>query len=56
MSDNYINVASPSYPSTRMRRNRKTNWSRRLIEENRFSVNDLILPIFITDGDKKNCC
>ena len=53
MSNNYINIASSSYPSTRMRRNRKTNWSRRLIEENRFSVNDLILPIFITDGDKK---
>ena len=42
-----------SYPNTRMRRNRQTNWSRRLIEENRLSVNDLILPIFITDGDKK---
>ena len=53
MSNNYINVASPSYPSTRMRRNRQTNWSRRLIEENRLSVNDLILPIFITDGHKK---
>ena len=53
MSNNYINVASPSYPNTRMRRNRQTNWSRRLIEENRLSVNDLILPIFITDGDKK---
>ena len=53
MSNNYINIASSSYPSTRMRRNRRTNWSRRLIEENRLSVNDLILPIFITDGDKK---
>ena len=53
MSNNYINVSSPSYPNTRMRRNRQTNWSRRLIEENRLSVNDLILPIFITDGDKK---
>ena len=53
MSNNYINTASPSYPSTRMRRNRQTNWSRRLIEENRLSVNDLILPIFITDSDKK---
>ena len=53
MSNNYINIASSSYPSTRMRRNRRTNWSRRLIEENRLSVNDLILPIFITDGHKK---
>jgi len=39
-----------SYPNTRLRRNRKTNWSRRLIEENSLSVNDLIWPIFIKDG------
>jgi len=39
-----------SYPNTRLRRNRKTDWSRRLIEENSLSVNDLIWPIFIKDG------
>tara|TARA_B110000438_G_C15745304_1_gene620437 strand:+ start:126 stop:1118 length:993 start_codon:yes stop_codon:yes gene_type:complete len=38
------------YPNTRLRRNRKTDWSRRLIEENSLSVNDLIWPIFIKDG------
>ena len=39
-----------SYPNTRMRRNRKTDWSRRLIRESDLSPNDLIWPIFIKDG------
>lgn len=34
----------------RMRRNRRTNWSRRLVQENSISVSDLIWPIFIKDG------
>ena len=38
------------YPSLRLRRNRKFDWTRRLIRENDLSANDLILPIFITDG------
>ena len=42
-----------SYPSVRLRRNRKYNWSRRLVSENNLSVSDLILPIFVTDGKKK---
>ena len=44
-----------SYPSTRLRRNRKTEWSRRLVSENTLSPNDLIWPIFLTDGkNQKN--
>ena len=44
-----------SYPGTRLRRNRKTEWSRRLVSENRLSPNDLIWPIFLTDGkNQKN--
>ena len=39
-----------SYPSTRLRRNRKENWSRRLTQENTLSTNDLIWPIFICEG------
>ena len=39
-----------SYPSTRLRRNRKTEWSRRLVSENRLSANDLIWPIFLKEG------
>ena len=41
------------YPSVRLRRNRKSSWARRLVEENNLTVNDLILPIFVTDGKKK---
>ncbi len=41
------------YPSLRMRRNRKYNWSRRLIRENQLSTNDLILPIFLNEGKNK---
>ena len=39
-----------SYPSVRLRRNRKTDWSRRLVAENSLSTNDLIWPIFIREG------
>jgi len=39
-----------SYPDVRLRRNRKTDWSRRLVSENNLSPNDLIWPIFIRDG------
>ena len=39
-----------SYPTTRLRRNRKKDWTRRLIQENDLSANDLIWPIFITEG------
>ena len=41
------------YPSLRLRRNRKFSWIRRLIRENDLSSNDLILPIFLTDGRNK---
>src|SRR5215203_4465381 len=34
----------------RLRRMRKADWSRRLVQENRLSVDDLIWPIFIIDG------
>jgi delta-aminolevulinic acid dehydratase/porphobilinogen synthase len=36
--------------SRRLRRMRKADWSRRLVQENRLSVDDLIWPIFIVDG------
>jgi len=41
------------YPAVRLRRNRKYNWSRRLVTENNLAVNDLILPIFVTEGKNK---
>ena len=39
-----------SYPKVRLRRNRKTDWSRRLVRENTLSSNDLIWPIFVREG------
>ena len=36
----------------RMRRNRRTDWSRRMVRENHLSVDDLIWPLFVLDGDK----
>ena len=41
------------YPNLRLRRNRKANWTRRLVEESNLSCNDLILPIFLIDGKNK---
>ena len=35
-----------------MRRNRKADWIRRLVSEHNLSVSDLILPLFVKDGDK----
>jgi porphobilinogen synthase len=36
----------------RMRRNRRADWSRRLVRESRLTVDDLIWPIFLVDGKK----
>ena len=42
-----------AYPQTRMRRNRRTDWSRRMTRENNLSVDDLIWPVFVQDGDNQ---
>ena len=42
-----------NYPNLRLRRSRKNDWSRRLIQENTLSASDLILPIFLIDGKNK---
>ena len=41
------------FPSVRMRRNRKSGWSRRLVAENVLTPADLIWPIFVTEGRGK---
>jgi porphobilinogen synthase len=40
----------PSFPAIRMRRNRRDDWSRRLVSEHSVTVNDLIYPVFVTEG------
>jgi porphobilinogen synthase len=37
----------------RPRRNRQTDWARRLVRETVLTTNDLIWPIFIIDGEKR---
>ena len=41
------------FPNTRLRRIRNSKWIRRLVAENELSINDLILPIFIHEGNNK---
>jgi len=41
---------SGRYPQTRLRRLRRYDWSRRLMAENRLSVDDLIWPLFVHEG------
>ena len=42
-----------SYPYTRMRRARATNFARRLVRESALSANDLILPLFVVEGSQQ---
>src|SRR5688572_20236367 len=42
-----------SFPSSRMRRLRRHDWSRRLVSESTLSPNDFIWPIFLIDGKNK---
>jgi len=47
-----MNAPAPNqFPAVRPRRNRRTDWSRRLVREHQLSVNDLILPVFVREGD-----
>ena len=46
-------IITGKYPNLRLRRSRKFNWSRRLVQENNLSYSDLVLPIFLTEGKNK---
>ena len=39
-----------SFPTTRLRRNRRHDWSRRLVRENTLTPDDLIWPVFVCEG------
>jgi porphobilinogen synthase len=41
----------PGFPRTRLRRNRRHDWSRRLVRENRLVADDLIWPVFVREGN-----
>ncbi|MCL4116725.1 UNVERIFIED_CONTAM: hypothetical protein GTU68_035402 [Idotea baltica] len=42
-----------TYPSSRLRRNRSDEFSRRLVRENTLQIEDLILPVFILEGHNR---
>lgn len=44
---------SSQFPQKRMRRNRRDDFSRRLVRENYLRVDDLIYPVFVLDGSKR---
>ncbi|QDP02720.1 porphobilinogen synthase [Thalassotalea sp. PS06] len=41
------------FPARRMRRMRKDDFSRRLMAENQLTVNDLIYPVFVLEGENQ---
>lgn len=43
-------MSNARFPTTRLRRNRRTPWSRKLVAENTLSPADFIWPIFVTEG------
>ena len=42
-----------AFPRTRLRRNRVDAWTRRLVAENTLTVDDLIWPVFVIEGDNR---
>ena len=43
-----------NFPGHRPRRMRRDDWSRRLMQENNLSANDLIYPVFLLEGQGKS--
>jgi porphobilinogen synthase len=46
-------TVSQSFPARRLRRLRKHDFSRRLVQENQLTVNDLIYPMFVIEGTNR---
>ena len=46
-------IITGTFPNLRLRRSRKSDWCRRLVQESNLTSNDLILPIFLTEGINK---
>jgi len=42
-----------AFPRTRLRRNRVDAWTRRLVAENTLTVDDLIWPVFVIEGNNR---
>jgi porphobilinogen synthase len=48
------NLPLASFPATRLRRTRQSAWSRNLVREHTLTAHDLILPLFVIDGEKRS--
>lgn len=46
-------AAAGRFPATRLRRNRRHGWSRRLVREHRLTADDLIWPVFVHAGQQR---
>jgi len=46
-----LNLEPRHFPATRLRRNRRDDFSRRLVRETGLSANDLIYPVFVLPGE-----
>src|SRR3989338_3930270 len=51
--ESVVSFANRLFPATRLRRNRRDEFSRRLVRENQLTVDDLILPVFVLDGENR---
>ena len=47
-------MSNSTFPSTRLRRNRKASWARALVSENTLSAADLIWPLFVIEGQNRS--
>lgn len=47
------NLTPRIFPATRLRRNRASDFSRRLVRENQLSPDNLIFPVFVLDGENQ---
>ncbi len=47
------NLTPRMFPATRLRRNRASDFSRRLVRENHLSPDNLIFPVFVLDGENQ---
>ena len=48
-----MQIIQSQFPMRRMRRLRKHDFSRRLVAENQLTVNDLIYPVFVIEGENQ---
>ncbi|MBY5269290.1 porphobilinogen synthase [Spiribacter salinus] len=48
-----MHTPTPGFPNTRLRRLRRDDFTRRLVREHRLSVDDLIQPVFVIEGEDR---